>query len=125
MLPVLKSHCLRCHGSGDEISGEVDFTLIKDTESLTRNPELIRDLIKVIEDREMPPEDESPELNDDDRKELVQLLEGFLHEALANPSALGQAPIRRMNRFQYNNAVIDLFGLKCICLLYTSDAADE
>lgn len=114
MLPVLKSHCLRCHGSGDEISGEVDFTLIKDTESLTRNPELIRDLIKVIEDREMPPEDESPELNDDDRKELVQLLEGFLHEALANPSALGQAPIRRMNRFQYNNAVIDLFGLKCI-----------
>ena len=35
-----------------------------------------------------------------------------LHSAMASKKAFAHTPIRRMNRFQYNNAVKDLFQLK-------------
>ena len=58
----------------------------------------------------MPPEDE-PELNEEVRTKLLATLKTMLREATTGKQA-NQARIRRLNRFQYNNAVKDLFQLK-------------
>ena len=78
---------------------------------LTKNPELIQDMIDVLEFEEMPPEDEEP-LGPETRQSMLTHLAGILKVALAAQPDFQTTPIRRMNRFQYNNAVEDLFDLK-------------
>ena len=58
----------------------------------------------------MPPEGES-ELKPIDRKRVVSELRGILNDVVAKGELIPKTPIRRMNRFQYNNAVKDLFEL--------------
>ncbi|MDF1862056.1 MAG: DUF1592 domain-containing protein, partial [Verrucomicrobiales bacterium] len=58
------------------------------------------------------PEDE-PQMKPEDRKRLLAELESLLEKSVSETEAFTHTPIRRMNRFQYNNAVIDLFDLNC------------
>jgi len=75
------------------------------------NPELIEEMIEVIDGRDMPPEDE-PQLDDSDREKLLASLKSMLRASVANaPKESIRGRVRRLNRFQYNNSVRDLFGL--------------
>jgi hypothetical protein len=111
--PVFQEYCVRCHGLDDELNGEVDLLGIESTASLTADPALLRELVDAIEFREMPPEDETP-LPDATRTLLLASLEKLINASIEKTKDVGQAPIRRMNRFQYNNAVTDLFELDCV-----------
>lgn len=110
--PAIKTHCAKCHGAGDKVEGDLDLAQLTATD-LPRKPELLRRLIEVIDLEEMPPEDE-PQLDPQLRQQLVTELKSMLHATVAETKQYSHAPMRRMNRFQYNNAVIDLFELKCI-----------
>ncbi|MCA9032881.1 MAG: DUF1592 domain-containing protein, partial [Planctomycetaceae bacterium] len=110
--PLFLEHCVACHGIDEEVSGDVDLVTLKQ-ETLVRSPELLRKLIDVLADHEMPPEDE-PQPSDSQRLKVVVTLRDLLHQSVKKDTSYGQAPIRRMNRFQYNNAVTDLFQLNCI-----------
>ncbi|WP_372897290.1 DUF1592 domain-containing protein [Stieleria sp.] len=112
LAPALKQHCVKCHGANDEIEGDVNLLAVR-AEGLSQNTELVRGLIDVLDLEEMPPEDEPP-LDPKLRRKLVSELKAILQAAVAEKKAFAHTPIRRMNRFQYNNAVIDLFDLKCI-----------
>ncbi|MDV6030101.1 MAG: DUF1592 domain-containing protein [Phycisphaera sp. RhM] len=112
LAPALKQHCVKCHGANDEIEGDVNLLAAR-AEGLSQNTELVRSLIDVLDLEEMPPEDEPP-LDPKLRHKLVSELKAILQAAVAERKAFAHTPIRRMNRFQYNNAVIDLFDLKCI-----------
>ena len=107
----LEKHCIRCHGQ-DATEGDVDLTSI-DRASLTQNADLTQQLTHVLDNREMPPEEE-PQPTPEAREAMLELLNPILHEAVRNSSEHARSPIRRMNRFQYNNAVTDLFDLRCI-----------
>ena len=107
----LEKHCIRCHGQ-DATEGDVDLTSI-DRVSLTQNADLTQQLTHVLDNREMPPEEE-PQPTPEAREAVLELLNPILHEAVRNSSEYARSPIRRMNRFQYNNAVTDLFDLRCI-----------
>ena len=61
----------------------------------------------------MPPEDEPP-LRSETRQTLVRELKAVLHSSVAQSKTYPRSPMRRMNRFQYNNAVTDLFDLQVI-----------
>jgi hypothetical protein len=108
--PAFRSHCIKCHGKDGKVEGKVNFLSLKNASDLTGKPELIRDLIEAVDSRDMPPEDEPP-LPDDTRKELVAQLKQLLQIAVHSQNIAARTPIRRMNRFQYNNAVQDLFQL--------------
>lgn len=110
--PVIRTHCIKCHGKSDEIEGEIDLFKMTN-EGIMQQPELIRKLIHVLDLEEMPPEDE-PQITSAQRQKMVRELKVILKVAVANHQTFAQAPIRRMNRFQYNNAVIDLFDLRCV-----------
>ena len=110
--PAIQHHCAKCHGAEDEIEGEVDLLALRG-EDLPRRVELVRRLIDVLDLEEMPPEDEPP-MKPALRQELIAELKAILHASAAGQKRYSHTPIRRMNRFQYNNAVTDLFDLKCI-----------
>lgn len=113
VVSLLHTHCARCHGKSKRVEGDVNLaTAQKDTDLLT-NARLISDVIDVLEAEYMPPEDESS-LTSAARTGLVHKLRGMLHTAVTQRTTAPRTPIRRMNRFQYNNAVQDLFQLNVV-----------
>ena len=110
---VLRDRCVHCHGESDEIMGDVD--LVKFVQQLpdVADLELLQDLTQVIDLGEMPPEDEG-ELSSQVQTKLVNDLQTLFDFAVAQQTEVQTAEMRRMNRFQYNNAVKDLFRLKSI-----------
>ena len=111
--PAVQKHCAKCHGANaDELEGDLNLLKLQ-SRDLHDNPELIRSLIEVLDLGEMPPEGEPP-LAPELRQRMISELRQILHEAISRQRTFPHAPVRRMNRFQYNNAVIDLFDLQCI-----------
>ena len=106
---VFQTHCTKCHGKGDKLEGKVNLLSIKTDDDLLARPELLEELFTVLKDRAMPPEGE-PALPAETRQQMVKLLQVLLAEALKS-QPFTPTPIRRMNRFQYNNAVVDLLEL--------------
>ena len=105
--PAFAAHCIQCHGKDGKVKGKVNLLELDSAAKLQAKPELLETLIDVIAFQEMPPEDE-PQLNQQQRTALAEALEKIY---AASDKAVPHAPIRRMNRFQYNNAVVDLFEL--------------
>ena len=112
VLEILHENCAQCHGKSEKVKGKVNLLEIADLDHLKRDPELLQEIIDAIDFEEMPPEDEPP-LEMGERKQLLAGLEALRFEAVSEQKAFMPTPIRRMNRFQYHNAVQDLFGLKC------------
>lgn len=111
--PAIQKHCGNCHGSNaNEVEGNVNLLKLSSGD-LANDVELTRRLIDVLDLKEMPPEGEPP-LAPELRQQLIAELRTILHTAVAQQQTFSHAPIRRMNRFQYNNAVVDLFELRCI-----------
>jgi len=106
--PIFARHCVKCHG-GEKVKGKVNLNEIANAGQLLAKPELIKEIIDVIDAGDMPPEDE-PQLQPTDRSELLISLKVMLRDA-ATGQAAKRNPPRRLNRFQYNNAVRDLFQL--------------
>lgn len=106
---AFESHCIKCHGKGGKIKGKVNLLDLKSDRDLQSRPKLLETLISVLEEREMPPEDE-PAVPDATREKMIVQLQATLQQALKT-MAFAPTPMRRMNRFQYNNAVVDLLEL--------------
>lgn len=109
LLKTFRTHCTKCHGDHGEAEGEVNLLNLKTDDDLQRRPELLESLITVLRDRRMPPAD-SPSVSDAERQQTIATLQMILKQALMTQPFV-PIPIRRMNRFQYNNAVVDLLEL--------------
>ncbi|MDB4445783.1 DUF1592 domain-containing protein [bacterium] len=109
--PTFKESCIQCHGRNGEVEGNVNLLNLKNVGDLTGDLELLENLVYVLGAEEMPPEDE-PQLDAKHRQQLLAQLQKMLYEAVGRQESAAQAPIRRMNRFQYSNAAQDLFDLK-------------
>ncbi len=109
---VLRAHCVRCHGGEGEAEADVDLSGLRREDS-GQHADLISRIIQAIDRGEMPPEDE-PQIAPKQRTRLLADLRTLLAAAAENHAGYPHTPVRRMNRFQYNNAVVDLFQLNCI-----------
>ena len=109
---VFKTYCGQCHGDGNDVEGELNLLQLS-PQDLAEDAELIRKLIDVVDQNEMPPADQ-PQPTDEERQRLLAELKSMMNAAVLHSKTDAHAPIRRMNRFQYNNAVVDLFDLNCI-----------
>lgn len=107
--PLVTKHCLQCHG-GKEVNGEVSFKQLTTSKQFLAQPTLINQMIDAIDANDMPPETEPP-LDEQTRTRLLTTLKGMLRDATSGKERPLQ-PVRRLNRFQYNNSVKDLFQLK-------------
>ena len=109
--PEFRRSCVKCHGEGGNLFGNVDLSRLHSAADLTKDPELLRNLVEALDSGIMPPESE-PRLAPERRQRLVAELRKLLHGTLDPQAALPHTPMRRMNRFQYNNAVQDLLDLR-------------
>lgn len=107
--PLLAEKCIKCHGD-KKAKGEVNLAEFTSVDRLISQPELIDGLIEVIDASYMPPEDEPP-LEESVRLKLLATLKSMLAEAALSHDADTKLAPRRLNRFQYNNAIRDLFRL--------------
>ena len=107
-----KTYCVECHGAKGKVKGEVNLLSLTQGEDIKSDPELLQTVMEVIDFREMPPEENQP-IDNNERKMIVAELKRLLEESVSGASAKWvKAPIRRMTRFQYANAVKDLLDLK-------------
>lgn len=111
ILSNFDAHCGECH-TGEDAAGDVAFVGLS-WDALQKQVELIDSLVNVLDSKQMPPEDQ-PDLPPALRAQLVGALKQHLNRTLASQLPTEGTPIRRMNRFQYNNAVTDLFDLQCV-----------
>jgi len=107
--PAFTEFCIKCHGQ-EKVKGKVNLHEIKTEAQWLANPELIKKVIQALDSADMPPQDE-PQLDETKRAELVAALKGMLSASTVDAPA-ARNPISRLNRFQYNNAIGDLFQLK-------------
>ena len=107
-LSIIEQNCVTCHG-GVEVNADIDFKLIRNTRQLRADPELIDRIVNAVSDNTMPPEGESL-LDEQTRDDLIESLKAVLRQIEFERSG-SKAAIMRLNRFQYNNTVKDLFQL--------------
>lgn len=111
MRPVLAAHCFQCHGDTKKVKGKLNLKEITTKEGFLANIGLTRKVAEALAYQEMPPADEDP-LPPEDHRKLSALFNGYLEEYLQVPARLKPVVMRRLNRYEYNNAVRDLLDLK-------------
>ncbi|MEN8773220.1 MAG: DUF1588 domain-containing protein [Akkermansiaceae bacterium] len=108
--PILAKHCYECHGR-DKVKGEIDLTVYSSWADLEKHPELIEEMIEALDKNEMPPEEE-PQPDRDERDLLISELKIAFANSVTHDQLVVPLRLRRMNRFEYGNAVRDLFDLE-------------
>ncbi|MBB76956.1 MAG: hypothetical protein CMJ75_20820, partial [Planctomycetaceae bacterium] len=106
---AFQAHCIKCHGQENQVEGETNLLKIKSDKDLEAQPQLLEKLIQVLKNGDMPPPDATP-LPKRQRQQIVSSLHVMIQRVRASQPFI-PTPIRRMNRFQYNNAVVDLLEL--------------
>ncbi len=110
MKPMLEKYCFECHGN-TKPEGEINLERLSTPQHFLANIELTRKIAKAVESGEMPPDDElQPPATF--RRQLVSLMDAITDDYLKTSSHLEPVVMRRLNRYEYNNAVRDLLNLK-------------
>lgn len=108
---VLEEHCYTCHGPEKQKSKIRFDTLSTDLLKDRAAAETWHDALDVIQLGEMPPEDEPP-LSSEERAILTGWIQGEIDEVIAALSSTsGRVVVRRLNRFEYQNTMVDLLGV--------------
>ncbi|MFP6612020.1 MAG: DUF1592 domain-containing protein [Pirellulales bacterium] len=107
---ALEQYCIRCHG-GKKTEGKIDLRKLTAKRSILENAALSSKVVEALQAGEMPPEDEKQPPAGLRRRLAVQLGTWVSDHLLASAS-LQSVVMRRMNRYEYNNAVRDLLNLK-------------
>ena len=108
--PILQAHCIACHGEGEKVEGQINLSALEKNKGLQEDADFLLAIRKVLEDYQMPPVEESG-WSDQMRTSMITHLNMQMVEVLRS-RPFAPTPIRRMNRRQYNNAVVDLLELE-------------
>ena len=109
--PILSETCFKCHGQKKQ---KGDFRVD------TLDPDLINggdadwwlDVMDVVTNGEMPPEDADVEIADEDRGRIIEWLTTEVQVASqVLRTEQGHSSFRRMTRYEYSYALQDLLGL--------------
>lgn len=109
--PLLEKACTQCHGADKQ---KADFRVD------TLDPDLLTgkdvnwwlEVVDVISNGEMPPDDDDVELSDAGRSKMIDWLTREIQMASqVRRSEKGHTTFRRLTRYEYNYALQDLLGL--------------
>lgn len=108
--PLLKKHCVRCHGA-EKQEAQLRLDQLSPDMLASKTASLWHELINRVNSGEMPPES-AGELSG---QELTQLSAWVFAELKRVQAAAentgGRVVIRRLNRQEYNNTIRDLVGI--------------
>jgi len=109
--PMLQRYCYECH-EGDSAESSVDIANFQSLESVRDKQSLWEQIRGIVRLGAMPPKDYSEQPSDIDRERTSN----WIHQALTAvdcsvPSDIPTVTARRLNKFEYDNTIRDLFGL--------------
>lgn len=118
VLPILRSHCVRCHGPKKQESRIRLDNLSTDLINDRAAAENWHEVLNVLNAGEMPPEKEI-QLSAQQRETLTRWASATIKKAVeARRSTDGRVVMRRLNRVEYQNTMTDLLGME---MNYTRD----
>ncbi len=125
VLPFVTDYCIDCHSGGDEAEGGVDLEAYTSLSSAERDRSRWAQIRGLIELGAMPPAEALlPELAE--RDSVVEAIESLLEKADCGvPASPGRVTIRRLNAFEYDNTVEQLFGIRYRPSLEVGFPSDE
>ncbi len=107
---LINQYCVGCHNSKLKTGGLALDTV--NVENMNQNPEVWEKVLHKVRARYMPPAG-LPRPDEKAYQSLVSYLETSLDRwSAANPNPGRTAPLRRLTRTEYQNAIRDLLGLK-------------
>ena len=109
--PILVSRCYGCHGDNGNVKGKINLREIKTRDDFLKNIEITEKIVDALNFKEMPPEDEK-QLTAKEHEMMSTLFGSYLDAYIKESASLKSIVMRRMNRYEYNNAVKDLLQLK-------------
>ncbi len=112
VLPILRTHCLRCHGPEKQESqirlDKLSTDLIQDRGAA----ESWHEVLHALNAGEMPPAD-AKQLSAAQRATLTTWISSAIEHAVdAQRDTDGRVVLRRLNRTEYQNTMTDLLGLE-------------
>lgn len=111
VVTLLQAHCFDCHGKADEASGgfSIDQLVLQSLDSHRSSGERI---LRKLRSRQMPPQDVSKP-SESEYHLLIDALENGLDQLSRQRPRPGQTEtLRRLTRFEYQNAIRDLLDLE-------------
>lgn len=111
IVPFFQEYCVKCHGE-NKSKGDVTLHDFKGGFVGENDQDLWEIILEVLEDGEMPPEDEKqPDTRL--RKEVSDWIELSLRNSVANGlDEEGEPTTRRLTNFEYENTLRDLLGFE-------------
>ena len=104
--PFIDTYCVTCHG-GDKVKGKVDFVKIGHADQLDAQFEVWAKVVELLQDLEMPPEDELQPTEAEREMVSSWYQQRFVHSVEARP---GTFRARRLSVVEYRNTMRTLFG---------------
>lgn len=112
ILPILQSHCVRCHGPEVQEANVRLDNLPIDLSDNRAATESWHEVLNVLQANEMPPPDEK-QLSSEELKTTTHWLSNAIQTALAERRKTdGRIVLRRLNRVEYQHTMEDLIGLE-------------
>lgn len=109
--PMLEKYCSRCHNDFDNVAGLSVENLGAADIASGRNAEAWEKILRRVASGEMPPHSR-PQPDMAQRAAFVAWLDGGRAQYVAANPDPGRMAVRRLNRFEYANAVRDLLGVE-------------
>ena len=107
--PLLAEYCFACHGNGKK-KGDVTLDEWPDDAAAVHDFATWQRVLKMVQTGEMPPENK-PQPSPAERARLAKWIETEVLRLDCDHPDPGRAPIRRLNRSEYNNTIRDLLGV--------------
>jgi uncharacterized protein DUF1592/uncharacterized protein DUF1588/uncharacterized protein DUF1587/uncharacterized protein DUF1585/uncharacterized protein DUF1595/cytochrome c len=110
IVPMFNNYCYDCHGEGAK-KGGLALDKYSSLDAHLNNTELWFSVWKNVQSQLMPPANKS-QPKPEERERLLRWIERAVFKVdPANPDP-GRVTIRRLNREEYRNTVLDLLGVK-------------
>jgi Protein of unknown function (DUF1592)/Protein of unknown function (DUF1588)/Protein of unknown function (DUF1585)/Protein of unknown function (DUF1587) len=111
VLPILKTHCVRCHGA-EKPKAKISLAGERTLEQLAGDRDLWFRVLDQVDFQLMPPEN-GKKLAEAERQALAGWVHGAFTELLAAQQLKeGRSRLRRLSRTEYANTIRDLFGVR-------------
>jgi hypothetical protein len=112
VLPILRSHCVRCHGPKKQESKIRLDNLSTDLIKNRAAAENWHEVLNTLNAGEMPPKGQK-KLSKSQRRTLTRWISASINTAVeSHRKTDGRVVMRRLNRVEYSNTMFDLLGLK-------------
>ena len=107
---LMSTYCHRCHGR-EKMKGKVNLEALATRSDFLGNIKVSRLAVEAVGHGEMPPEKEKQPTREE-RRRLAGFFNGIVDEYVQANFKLEPVVMRRLNRYEYNNAVRDLLHLR-------------